>query len=369
MAAAAPCPAELVESTTTLAPTTMKFSIEITLYDPMTSPVSDSDIAYSGLTGVQGVRLDCGFDASSHAVTSVNSIVFLISYGDKIQFSDDLTLQMSYEWDNPFNQEHEQFASIGLVGTDFGGSLSTGLQDILHSRTPVPMTVTGTSFPLDIAPGTEGNSDLLFYLNQGVFQVNINYMGTEMAGLWGLDPNWQYPPKPADPIVKGSEAWNDANDMPGNGTVSASLSSVATGVATYDVDVSVPIYGIISLPNPAPGTLPADNPMGSALLECQLEFSGQFTREVPMLGDANGDRTVNDEDASVLGANWLQSGEGIGWAQGDFNGDHVVNDKDAAIMAAHYGETAPGGISVPEPSTAALLLGLALAGLAAWRRR
>ena len=87
-----------------------------------------------------------------------------------------------------------------------------------------------------------------------------------------------------------------------------------------------------------------------------------------MLGDANGDRTVNDEDASILGANWLQSGEGIGWAQGDFNGDHVVNDQDAAIMAAHYGETAPGA-AVPEPSTAVLLLGLALAGLAAWRRR
>ena len=54
-----------------------------------------------------------------------------------------------------------------------------------------------------------------------------------------------------------------------------------------------------------------------------------------LLGDANGDKIVNDEDASVLGAHWLMQG-GATWADGDFNGDFNVDDKDAAILAAHW---------------------------------
>ena len=99
-----------------------------------------------------------------------------------------------------------------------------------------------------------------------------------------------------------------------------------------------------------------------------MAISGQFTRDVTLLyGDANLDGTVDDEDASILGAHW-QMQSGATWAMGDFNGDNKVNDKDAAIMAAHWGTPAEGN-SVPEPSTVVLLLGLAVAGLAAWRRR
>ena len=153
--------------------------------------------------------------------------------------------------------------------------------------------------------------------------------------------------------------------MPGNGTVSASLSSVATGVATYDVDVSVPIHSVISIPNPG---LQGPDPVGFAILETTMNFSGQFTREVPMLGDANGDRTVNDEDASVLGANWLQSGEGIGWA-GRLQRRPRRQRQGRRDHGRPLWRDGAGGIAVPEPSTVALLLGLALAGLAAWRRR
>jgi formylglycine-generating enzyme required for sulfatase activity len=88
---------------------------------------------------------------------------------------------------------------------------------------------------------------------------------------------------------------------------------------------------------------------------------------VPEPGDANNDGVVDDKDASILGANWMQTG--AEWADGDFNRDHVVNDKDAAILAAHWSQTQEAGTSVPEPSTAALILGLIVAGLAARRRR
>ena len=70
-------------------------------------------------------------------------------------------------------------------------------------------------------------------------------------------------------------------------------------------------------------------------------------------GDANGDGVVDDEDASILGANWMSTGAGT---PGDFNGDGIVNDKDAAILAAHWGDGLSAEESVPEPATLCLLV-------------
>ena len=64
-----------------------------------------------------------------------------------------------------------------------------------------------------------------------------------------------------------------------------------------------------------------------------LVIAGDLAR---ILGDANGDTFVDDKDASILGAHWMQN-DGVGWGDGDFNEDGVVNDKDAAILAAHWG--------------------------------
>jgi len=95
-----------------------------------------------------------------------------------------------------------------------------------------------------------------------------------------------------------------------------------------------------------------------------LEFSAELAL------DANGDGSVNDEDAKTLAANWGSSG---GWAQGDFNDDDVINAIDAAILAANWGYVWPGpggaeATAVPEPGSLALLLGVA-AALAVARRR
>ena len=75
-------------------------------------------------------------------------------------------------------------------------------------------------------------------------------------------------------------------------------------------------------------------------------------------GDANNDGTVDDKDASIVGAHWRTSG--ASWADGDFNGDGMVNDADAAILAAYWGPTAQGGgVSVPEPGILTMLFGAA----------
>ncbi len=87
-------------------------------------------------------------------------------------------------------------------------------------------------------------------------------------------------------------------------------------------------------------------------------------------GDANKDGNVNDIDATILAANWGQTG--ATWGQGDFSGDTLVNSIDADYLTANWqrpttwlrsqdmsnpGASASASASVvPEPTTAILLL-------------
>jgi hypothetical protein len=90
---------------------------------------------------------------------------------------------------------------------------------------------------------------------------------------------------------------------------------------------------------------------------------------MPVPGDTNDDRVVDDLDASIVAAHW-QSG-GVGPSQGDFDGDGMVNDRDAAILAAHWShptEQSGPPSDVPEPSVlVTLLIGATM--LLARRRR
>ena len=83
-------------------------------------------------------------------------------------------------------------------------------------------------------------------------------------------------------------------------------------------------------------------------------------------GDANGDGSVDDTDASILGANWLKQ-SGATWGMGDFNKDGKVNDQDAAIMAAKLVRRPGPARPVPEPGTLVLLA--SAAAVLCFRRR
>jgi hypothetical protein len=76
----------------------------------------------------------------------------------------------------------------------------------------------------------------------------------------------------------------------------------------------------------------------------------------PAPGDANGDGTVDSDDAAILAAHWGQDGWAT-WADGDFNRDGQVNAADASILAANWGRTSEAA-GVPEPTATAMLLGL-----------
>jgi hypothetical protein len=85
----------------------------------------------------------------------------------------------------------------------------------------------------------------------------------------------------------------------------------------------------------------------------------------PAPGDANGDGTVDSDDAVILAAHWGQAGWAA-WADGDFNRDGQVNAADASILAANWGRTSEAS-GVPEPAVAAMFLAVAISLLA--RRR
>ena len=72
------------------------------------------------------------------------------------------------------------------------------------------------------------------------------------------------------------------------------------------------------------------------------------------MGDANVDTFVDDDDLSLLLANWHQD---VGWDKGNFNGDNIVDDDDLSLLLANW----TGSGTVPEPASAILaLLGASL---------
>jgi len=117
--------------------------------------------------------------------------------------------------------------------------------------------------------------------------------------------------------------------------------------------------------------------------------SGQIEVKYTLLGDANLDGLVNGSDFNILAANFNQSI--TGWDQGDFNYDGLVNAADFNELAANFNQGISGGatsgdvaaldafaaanglslpaiLSIPEPASAAIMLG-ALGVLARRRRR
>jgi len=85
----------------------------------------------------------------------------------------------------------------------------------------------------------------------------------------------------------------------------------------------------------------------------------EIVRLIP--GDADGDGTVDEDDAAIVASNWGDATD-IQWDDGDFNGDGRINAADAALVTANWGASLrPTGeeVPMPEPATAALLLAAA----------
>lgn len=79
-----------------------------------------------------------------------------------------------------------------------------------------------------------------------------------------------------------------------------------------------------------------------------------YENRVLLPGDADGNGSVDADDARAMAENWMANG--ASWSQGDFNYDGRVDDADAAILAANWQKTAPPATSTPEPGGILLLI-------------
>ena len=68
----------------------------------------------------------------------------------------------------------------------------------------------------------------------------------------------------------------------------------------------------------------------------------------PDMGDADGDGDIDDNDLSLLLANW---GHDTDWGHGEFTGVAPVNDDDLSLLLANW----TGSTAVPEPATLSVL--------------
>ena len=209
----------------------------------------------------------------------------------------------------------------------------------------------------------------------GVLRLAItsydNGSGQIEVGAWSekviMNPMLTPGEDPATFLERGQwTAWNSVDDQlyifnPGAG--GSENPQFEMDITVIDLKVGSPTYGVTTTFLEIDDSLNLFN--GDSFGDkVEFFFLGNET-----VADADFD---NDND--VDGADFLtfQRGFGVGTTPeaGDANGDNLVNADDLAIFRDQFGVGVPATAAagaVPEPSTAALLLGCALGGL--WLRR
>jgi hypothetical protein len=153
-----------------------------------------------------------------------------------------------------------------------------------------------------------------------------------------------------------------------NGTTGITSSTAATDAATAPNSTSVGYAHNGGLPLGAYTTFRGTPVDPSSVLIT-------YTRT----GDANLDGIVNNDDVTIVGANFALTSSKPFWALGDFDYNGFVDNDDVTLLGAFYNPNAapigvfpaPGSLAaVPEPATAFLLLdGSAVLVLMLARRR
>ena len=159
---------------------------------------------------------------------------------------------------------------------------------------------------------------------------------------------------------------NDVYQCDRNGRL---VRSAAQGVLVNDGDIDSTSIEAVLLTAPAHGTVtlgddgsfnyrPASNHVGADSFTYRAfdgtAYSSAATVTITVVaripGDATGDDTVGQADATVLSSHWGMSSNAT-WNDGDFNNDGAVNALDASILAANWGATAESalvGQAVPD---------------------
>ena len=251
---------------------------------------------------------------------------------------------------------------------------------------------------------------------------------TTGGALWlqtGSGPPVQYPSSAGDlnmelwidvPNGAGGFAWTRLTTLLLSATDYPSAGNNWVGAASGDMTAFGPNYPGFFLDNSGNGyEVPNTNDLSGPYSSYQVQFyvwagpyntftaaaaagepvayTGAFTQPVPfgepppipgdvdampatilrtqLPGDANLDGKVDINDLTIVLAHYNQTG--MTWIQGEFTGDGTVDINDLTIVLAHYNQSlasSAGSLaSVPEPSTAVLLVALLMGAVLSLRRR
>ncbi|MCY2927276.1 MAG: dockerin type I repeat-containing protein [Planctomycetota bacterium] len=268
------------------------------------------------------------------------------------------------------------------LGYPGGGVVTNGAQQSMSLNSGLTTYVDGS--------GGTGNylkfSDIAVLSNLWVNMTESDWSALQVVKHSGAPPTpANFTATPAGPFDFGPV---------GVSTISAVQTVTLTNIGGTAGDVTgATVTGGFAFTVPEPGVTPYSvGPAGTAVYGIQLpaqalpgsyagtatfttSAGGPFTYDLTATvfahaGDVNGDGQVSLLDYNIIKANFGNTYEsGNHWGDGDVNGDEQVGLLDFNIVKAHFGHTTGDGAAVtavPEPATLSLL---ALAGLAALRRK
>ena len=216
--------------------------------------------------------------------------------------------------------------SWGLLKWDLSG---IDVTDTLHNATLRIIQVDGAIDSVDVYAIRDGDWD------ESTVTWN-NWVGTESVELLGTMPNVSY------------------ND--GGGVTTFSNSAFNELVKDW-IDGDQENYGLLLKWAGAVGEGDTYITREHATLDPPRLILETIAGNGLLPGDANGDNTVDDKDATIMATNWLATA--ATWAMGDFDNDGTVGKSDATALADNWLRSidASTQATVPEPGIVVLLLG------------
>jgi hypothetical protein len=159
----------------------------------------------------------------------------------------------------------------------------------------------------------------------------------------------------------------------GDGTLIATQTingyEVPGSFTTFSTNVVVPDSSLVGQPLTVSIAVDPDGSTGSGNDNWFVDNVQIQEIQSHLLGDANGDGTVDINDLTIVLTNYGKTG--MTWSQGAMDGDPTgtVDINDLTVVLANYDKTSGTGLAaVPEPSSA-ILFGLGAVGLFALVRR